>query len=330
MGKTGLIRHCLHKKEITRNFYPFFIDIYATKSLRDFTFVLGKVVFEQLKSFGRKAIDDFWKTVKSFQAGISFDVSGNPVVSIGLGDIHNPELTLEEIFQYIAKASKPCLIALDEFQQIALYPEKNIEALLRTHIQQCNNARFIFAGSQRHVLGNMFLSASRPFYQSVSMMSIDSIDLQQYIMFAQRHFTFNRKKITTDAIERIYSDFDGITWYLQKILHTLYNMTAASDICKAENIREAVDFIVDSNEYAYSEMLFRLPEKQKELLVAIAKEGEAQAITSSVFVKKHKLASASSVQAALKGLLGKDFITQDKDTLQVYDRFFAMWLKKNY
>jgi len=77
-------------------------------------------------------------------------------------------------------------------------------------------------------------------------------------------------------------------------------------------------------------MIFRLPEKQKELFVAMAKEGKVLAPTSGDFIKKHKLHSSSSVQAALKGLLEKDFITKEKDEYQVYDRFFAIWLKKNY
>jgi len=330
MGKTGLIQHCFHKKELATKYYSFFVDIYATKSLRDFTFLFSKVIFEQLKSFGKKAVEDFWHTVKSLQAGISFDVSGNPSIYLNLGDIQNPETTLDEIFKYINKAAKPCLIAIDEFQQIAAYPEKNVEALLRSHIQRCNNARFVFAGSQRHVMGNMFLSASRPFYQSVSMMQLNSIDLQEYIAFVQRHFRENGKDISASVVEIIYNTFDGITWYMQKILHTLYNTTPKGKICNEDAIAGAIDFVVNSNEYAYSEILFRLPEKQKELLVVIAKEGNTQAVTSSQFVKKHKLTSASSVQAALKGLLEKDFVTQEKDNIQIYDRFFGIWLKRNY
>ena len=78
MGKTGLIQHCFAQKEIKKNYNTFFIDIYATKSLRDFTFLLGKVIFEQLKPVGKKALEEFLKIVKSFQSGVSFDISGVP------------------------------------------------------------------------------------------------------------------------------------------------------------------------------------------------------------------------------------------------------------
>jgi AAA+ ATPase superfamily predicted ATPase len=330
MGKTGLIRHCFGFQEIQEQYRTFFVDIYATKSLRDFVFALSKVLLEGLKPFGRKVLENFWNSIKSLRAGISFDPAGNPAFNLSLGDIHEPQATLDEIFSYLNKSDKPCLVAIDEFQQIASYTETNVEAILRTHIQHCNNVRFIFAGSQRHTIGNMFLSASRPFYQSVSMIYLKSIPIHKYAEFAISHFEQAGKTIHQDTIEKIYQQFDGITWYLQKMLNVLYDTTPQGEICKDTWIIDAVNNIINSFQYAYSEMLFRMPEKQKELLVAIAKDGKVQALTSGDFVKRHHLHSSSSVQAALRGLLEKEFITKEKDEYQIYDKFFGIWLKDNY
>lgn len=330
MGKTGLIQHCFQTSDIQKNYYTFFVDIYATKSLRDFVFSLSKVILEGLKPFGKKALQHFWESVKSLQASVTFDINGNPSLNIGLGDIQAANTTLDEIFHYLNNANKPCIVAIDEFQQIANYEEDNIEALLRTYIQHCNNAHFIFAGSQRHVMGNIFMTASRPFYQSVSMMHLDSIPLPEYVAFAKHHFENDGKQITSAIIEDIYNRFEGITWYMQKMLHTLYNMTSSGSICDVDMMDEALKGVVDSYKYTYSEILFRMPEKQKELLIAITKDGKAQSITSGAFIKKYKLASASSVQSALRGLLEKDFITHEQGIYQIYDQFFGIWLKENY
>ncbi len=330
MGKTGLIQHCFHEKEISRKYYTFFVDIYATKSLRDFIFALSKEIVEGLKPAGKRALQEFWNMVKSLQPGFNFDIHGNPVFHIGLGDIQAPEATLDEIFRYLSTADQPCIVAIDEFQQIAGYPEDNLEAMLRTYIQHCNNARFIFAGSQRHTMGNIFLSPARPFYQSVSMMHLESIPAGEYVTFAQQHFKKQNKQITSETIVAIYEQFEGVTWYMQKILHVLFDMTAAGATCDQSRISSALSAILGSYQYAYSEILFRLPEKQKELLIAVAKEGKAQELTSGTFIKKYRLLSASSVQAGLKGLLEKDFITQDGGVYQIYDRFLGIWLKENY
>lgn len=330
MGKTGLIRHCFQFPEIKQNYYTFFIDIYDSRSLRDLVFALSKEILEGLKPVGKKALQSFWESMKSLQASISFDVNGMPSLNLGLGDIQNPSNTLDEIFRYLEKANKPCLVAIDEFQQITGYAEGNVEATLRTYVQHCNNARFIFAGSQRHVMGNMFLTASRPFYQSVSMMHLESIPLEEYAAFARGHFEQAGKGIEESVVEKIYQRFEGVTWYIQKVLNALFDMTAERGVCDVKMVPEAIRQIIDSFRYTYSEILFRLPEKQKELLIAITKEGKANAITSGAFIKKYKLASASSVQSALKGLLEKEFVTLEMGVYQVYDRFLGIWLKENY
>ena len=134
MGKSGLIEHWFRNESIARPYYTFFVDIYAIAALRDFVFLLSKVILEGLKPRGKRTLQRFRNTLKSIQAGMSFDVSGNPSFHLQLGDIKSEEITLDEIFRNLNEAGKPCIVAIDEFQQIAGYPEKNAEALLRTYI----------------------------------------------------------------------------------------------------------------------------------------------------------------------------------------------------
>ena len=61
--------------------------------------------------------------------------------------------------------------------------------------------------------------------------------------------------------------------------------------------------------------------------MAFCKEGKAREITSSRFLKAYKL-TASSVQGAVKGLLDKDFVTNELGVYSVYDKFFEEWLKQ--
>ena len=88
-----------------------------------------------------------------------------------------------------------------------------------------------------------------------------------------------------------------------------------------------IDNILAQLNFTYSSLLFQLPPKQKEVLIAICKEGKAREITSSKFLKTYKL-TASSVQGAIKGLLDKDFVTNELGVYSIYDKFFDIWLKK--
>ena len=327
LGKTGLIEHCFHQKQIKEAYHTFLIDIYATKNLQEFVFELGKGILNGLKPRGRKAWEVFLKCLSSLRTSISFDFSGNPSWNLEMGDIKTPTITLDEIFHYLEQADKPCLISIDEFQVIAKYPESDVEATLRTHIQHCSNAKFIYAGSQRHMMGEIFTSPSRPFYQSTAIMELSPIDIDIYTEFIKKHFTENKKIITEETVQEVYQRFEGITWYIQFLANSLYAITAEGEECTVDKVNTAVDNILAQLNFTYSSLLFQLPPKQKEVLIAICKEGKAREITSSKFLKTYKL-TASSVQGAIKGLLDKDFVTNELGVYSIYDKFFDIWLKK--
>lgn len=327
MGKTGLILHCFHKPELSENYYCFFIDIYSTLNLSDFIVLLGNKICEVLKPKGKNAVEAFCRIVRSLEFRISFDSQGQLEASFGIGDIKDPQRTLDEIFSYINSASKRCVVAIDEFQQISKYPETHTEALLRTYVQHCPNASFIFAGSQRHMLQNMFFSASKPFYHSASVLSLKPIPLEKYSDFIIRHFRESGKRISAEEVAYVYELFEGHTWYIQSVFYLAYYMT--TDICTAEIIRNAIEKKLDDSGEIYESILYGIPEKQRGLLKALACEGKAERIQSGAFIKKYNLSSASSVQSAAKRLLDNDLITTENNGFySISDRFLGMWLKR--
>ena len=87
MGKTGLIQHCFQLAEVKDHYYTFLIDIYATKTLREFVFQLGKSILTALKPKGRKTWELFINSLTSLKAGFTFDMSGMPQWNIELGDV---------------------------------------------------------------------------------------------------------------------------------------------------------------------------------------------------------------------------------------------------
>lgn len=331
MGKTGLIQFCYDKPEISKEYYTFFLDILHTSSLREFTYLLGKEIYETLLPRSRKMVNLFVRTIKSISGKFGFDPVYNlPTFNIELGDIERPEYTLDEIFQYLEQADKPCIVAIDEFQQIAKYPEKNIEALLRTHIQKLGNGQFIFAGSERHMMQEMFLSAARPFYHSADILELKAIAPEIYVPFVVEHFKKRHRHIDETDVEKVYALFKGHTYYIQKTFNEAFADTPEGEECTTTVIRNAIRNMTASNDTIFREILSNIPEKQKTLLYAIAREGEATGITSAAFIKRHSLASASSVQAATKKLLEKDLITEINKVYSVTDKLFAMWINAMY
>ena len=330
MGKSGLIYHYFSQPSIQEQYYTFFIDIYDTQSLREFVQKLSREILMRLKPYGARALQRFWDTMRSLQPGISFSPMGEPSFNVQIGDIQAGDETLDEIFRYLELADKPCIVAIDEFQQINNFPEKNIEAKLRTYVQQSHNAQFIFSGSQRHTMSAMFMNASRPFYQSVSIMHLGSINVDVYDVFAKSLFREGRRVLNDGVTSAVYEISRGVTWYTQKLFNTLYMNTIEGNACAIEDVELALDYILKTHSYSYEEVLFRLPEKQKMVLIALAKNGPTKSVTSAAFVKQYSLQSASTVQSALRGLLEKDFVTLEQGEYFVYDIFMAHWLKTRY
>ena len=331
MGKTGLIQHYFSQPQVSEKHYTFFVDIYATTSFAEFVYLLGKAIYEELKPQKTVWKVKFFQIITSLRMGFKMDaITGEPGLDIGLGDIQTPQTTLDEIFRYLEEADKPCIVAIDEFQQIGHYEEKNVEALLRTKIQQCKQTSFIFAGSKRHLMSNMFNSPAKPFYQSAVSMGLMPIPMETYSDFATRLFEERGKHIEKELIAQVYEKFSGCTWFVQMMMNELFALTAHDETCTLDQLTIAKKNVISSQADSYMHLLANLPPKQKLVLQAIAKERVARGVTSSAFIKKYNLSSASSVQAALKPLLKNDLITNQDDAYQVYDYFFAEWLAETY
>lgn len=331
MGKTGLIQFCYDKPEMSESYYTLFLDILHTSSLREFTYTFGKTVFDALLPRSRKMATLFTQTLRSLSGKFGFDaMSGLPTFSVELGDIDNPEYTLEEIFRVLATLDKPCFIAIDEFQQISKYPERNIEALLRAHIQKIENCNFIFAGSERTMMQAMFLSSARPFYRSADIMELGAIEREIYIDFVVRNFQKQDKQIERDVVATAYDLFNGHTFYIQKCFNEAFANTDRGERCTKEIVDGAIRDMIGLYDTIFREILSNIPEKQKELLYAIAKEGCAQQIQSSEFIKRYSLSSSSSVQSATKKLLERDLIVEQNRAYSLSDKLFEMWINNTY
>ncbi|MBR4801961.1 MAG: ATP-binding protein [Bacteroidales bacterium] len=332
MGKSGLIYHLFQRPDIKKNYYTFFIDIYETSSLEELVQKLGKEIVGKLSKKGFDAVMGFLRSLSFLKGVFSVDPStGMPAFSVGLGDISRPDYTIGQIFDYLEKADKPCIVAIDEFQKIADYQQKNTEAVLRTKIQMMNNTSFIFSGSERSVLSQMFASYSRPFYQSASFMGLEKIDREVYKKFAVKNFEDFGKKINPDAVGDMYDLLQGYTFYLQRTMNECFSLLPEEEQCDRKFIFSTIESILDSSEHIYKDILSGITPNQRALLASIAEVGLASNITSTEFVQKYGLGSVSSVQTAARGLIKRQLISRNVDK-QYYldDKFLELYLARSF
>lgn len=289
IGKTGLIHHVFENiSKQDPETHCFYLDINATRNLSQFIQLLAKTVIGKLPS--------------------------------------QREDSLKHIFEYLKQSEKRIYIAIDEFQQIAEYPEDGTEALLRSYIQFLPNVYFIFAGSKQHMMTDMFLSAKRPFYQSSQILNLPLINQDEYHHFANRWMGTRNLTMDHDTFAYLYNKVDGQTWYIQDILNRLYQN--GKEITTAE-IDDVTQELVNEQEVAFVNYYDSLTDNQAALLSAIAQDKAVTSILSQDFISRHNLPAASSVSLALKTLINREFIYKYNGSYIIYDRFFGMWLRKN-
>lgn len=326
MGKTCLVRHVFYQLRTQQpEVITLYMDIYATQNLGDFVRLFANTVLGQLDTVPQKALGRVMKFVKRCRPVFTMDeMTGRPKVTVEMAP-DEEAATLKEIFDYLQSAERRCYIAIDEFQQITAYPEKGVEALLRSYIQFVPNVNFIFSGSKQHVMQEMFLSAKKPFYQSTQMLTIGPINREVYYGFAAGFFAKRRIDLPQAVFEAMYARFDGHTWYMQNLLNRLYSYGVSVD---EKMVGYALTEIVAESTYAYEHLLNAYSRSIGRLLKAIAMEGCVKEIQSGGFIGKYHLKAASSVNTMLRKMLDNELVYKTSDGYIVYDRFMGEWLRR--
>ena len=331
-GKTGLVYHLFDI--IQREKLPIetlYVDIFATRSMSDFIKVMAEAV---LKKFPEKSAigSKFLTFIKGLRPVISYDtLTGIPQIQINYQLTAEKEHTLGGVLEFIDSQGIEIVLAIDEFQQITEYPEKNIEALLRTHIQQMHNTRFIFCGSKRTIMTEMFLSARRPFFSSSKVMSLGKIDRETYKQFIKAHFEQGGMSIETDALEYIMDWTQGYTFYTQTLCNAIYGMQP--DTIGMEEVKKACVDILEGLSDNYLQYRELVTPAQWNFLIAVAKEGIVEQPTSAQFLSKYNIGGATSAKRMAKSLSEKELLLpivgKKRTAYQIYDIFFLRWIESN-
>jgi len=328
MGKTGLIRHLL--ANLPDDYAGIYVDILPSEDMGEFLNILASAVFNSIpeKSTPGKKILDF---IKSLRPVISYDaLTGQPQVTF---DLRHGETSkhIDAVLKYLDQYPRKVIIAIDEFQQIVEYPEKNADSWLRSIIQGLSNVRFIFAGSQQHLMTELFSDPTRPFYQSTSFLKIGKIKHSSYAAFIQDHFESAGKSFNEDVINEVLEWTQLHTYYVQLLCNSIFS--GNTDLITSEYWKERASSLLQENELIFFRYRDMLTKQQWLLLKAIAHEDMVYLPTSKEFIGRYDLGSPATVLRSLQALQLKGLIYNDYDGTGtsfygVYDLLFKRWIQR--
>jgi len=331
LGKSALIQRLFEDLE-EESYACIYVDIYACTNIKDFTEALALTIFNKFphkKGIGRR----FFDFLKNLRPVITYnDLSGKPEIRFEFVQPAAFEHTLRSLLQFLDNQQMQIVLAIDEFQQIADYPERNTEAFLRTIIQTLKHTQFIFSGSKKHLMLEMFNTANRPFFSSTQVMGLAEIQEDKYKAFIQEKFTERKRQITDEAIDFILSWTLSHTYYTQVICNSVF--AEGKKNVGIEQVKHVCDEQLNLQQINYMQYRSLLSPIQWQLLIAIAKEGWVAEPQAQRFLQKYNIGAASSAKKALEALLDKEMVvsveTKEKTVYRVYNVFLMRWLDRTF
>ncbi len=330
-GKTSLIYEVFRRLSGEKQIQTIYVNIYSILSETDFVELYHRALFKSLTKTPRTVMEQIGRYLKSIRPKITV----NPDGTYDVGIEYMPEITaaVEDIMavplRYAEETGKSVVIAFDEFQQIARIQNFVLEKKIRNIIQeQSDKIAYIFLGSKRHVMEEMFSNPNRPFYRAGKQMPLKKIDRKQMILFIIEKFLETGKRISNNLAEDIIGLADNHPYYIQHLSHIIWDL--AENEVHADMVQQALDYTLNRESVVFTEFWDRLSLNQRKVLVALNLKNKDEGIFSQAVSHRFKLPPVSSLQKSLKTLYGQELIEKVNGDYQITDVFFRLWIKRNY
>lgn len=331
-GKTSLIIRVLDELKAT-GLVCVYVDFLRAASLQ----ALGKVYADALTRAAGSKIEEAVQFIRShFPAvipRITLKESDSPEFELDF-DVPRRDLDkwLDEIYdmpQHIAERKrKRLVVVLDEFQEVSNLGEPGtVERNLRAKIQHHDRVSYVFMGSKRHLLDELFADKNKPLYRIAKAMPLGKIPKDKLASFIHSRFHSVQMKIDSSNIENILKITDCHPYYTQQLCHEVYNMTVSQKQVTDERIKRASEQCIAAQSYAYTTLWDGLSGKQRELVIALSKSPEGN-VYSKEFIDRFNLGSTSSVQTAMDALEKKGIVDRENGGFVLSDVFFTQWVQR--
>ena len=332
MGKTSLLLRVL--KNLDREKYiGAYIDLWPTDDEASFITATAKGISQAMGTTAGDVIAASKKFFSRLAPKVSLGDDGLPKISFEYNPtVEQAKKSLEEVLavpQHIAsETGKRVAIVFDELQRILEYDDDHVERLLRSIIQRQNNVAYIFLGSQKHLISDMFLNRKRPLYSAADHFPIGPIEVKHWRPFIREKFEASDRKIGTQVIEQICELTQGHPFYTQHLCHAIWERCEPGKEVTRDDIRKGVQVVLAREASAYTALWESLTINQRRFLRGLAVEDHHVSPYSSAFLQKYGLGHPSSIQRLSSALIKRDVIDRDARSYLISDRFLRIWIRE--
>lgn len=326
-GKTSLITQVLCENDFPGVNIDFFFVLTQAEVTKTISEGVSKIV-NMLLPKNKAAYIQILETVIAHNPKLTLNLLGQ---KLELGTRQTTEKSISELLlaldQIAQKVKKSCVLVFDEFQQVGEIKENHsVEAAIRHAVERSQNVSYIFCGSKRHLLNEMFSDKSRPLYHLCDLMTINRIESDKYYDFLNKLAKKRWKKtLDNDCIQEILHLTENHPYYVNALCRRIWR---SEEMPTLSHIRNSWDDFVSRQSIWIIDDLSRLTLNRRKVLNALAhqstNEPQGQAFSNAVGI------NPSGVKKCLIDLQRLDMIYLDKDNYyHVLDPTVAYFIRQH-
>jgi uncharacterized protein len=323
IGKTSAVYEAIHR---CKNVQKLYVDLLGIKSIDGMCRRILKAMVVQERKKGW--LENIFKALAHLRPSISVDpVTALPTVSFD----RSIELTADsipEVFHLIESlgAKQSFVVVFDEFQDILnLADAHEALAMLRGEIQFQDHISFIFVGSIRHKMEEIFTNPDSPFFKSAMTFVIDTLPHKEFSVFLKNKFSQGSRKVDGKVLEKAFQIAENIPGDVQQLCGAIWELTKENEIINTDTVKSAIELTFAREQKSYESYIRLLTDIQLKVLAAIAKEGGKQ-VYSAAFMKPSGFTNPSTVRRAVKRLLQLSILFESSGEYRFVNPFFRAWI----
>ena len=325
MGKTSLVCEAVRK---AKGFKLLYVDLLGIRSIADFCRKVTSSVstLNRRRTFLARVAD----LIHRLRPTLTIDtITGSPTISIDAAAASTPD-SLDDVLAMVAALAREerLCVVFDEFQDILNVENANgILATMRSKIQFQSETPYIFLGSVRNKMSEMFTNSRSPFYKSAALFDIGRIDDKDFTNFLIRRFKAGNRIATPTLIQTVLDIADRVSGDVQEFCDALWASTTENTALTESDLPKALDLVFAREAKAYIPAINNLTAIQMRVLKGVAEHG-GKKILSGDFLRSVNVPNAGSVRKSVLRLVDLDILYEFDGRYRFTNPFFAEWIRR--
>lgn len=325
MGKTSLVLETVRSMKGVSLFHA---DLLCVRDTADLCQRLASAFarLETTAGFLERALGAFVR----LRPTLSVDpATGSPSISVEPAAASREtslEAVLDALAAYTAK-HRTCVV-LDEFQDVLDIDDgTRVLAVMRGRIQLDARTCYVFLGSVRNRMTDIFMHPDSPFYRGAAPLPVGEIDPSDFHAFLASRFATGRRSFSREAFEGVRAVAGNAPGDIQELCDAVWDCTSRGTSIGEVEIRRGLDVVFSRERDHYEIFVRRLTSLQSRVLSALAVRGGKE-VYSTGFLAAASIRNAASVKRAIDKLVNEGLVFRNAGQYRFFNPFFREWIRR--